>query len=147
VGDIPVGYKHGFTAGFYGDLQAVRNGATRKLRVIRRSEYERGLGTQEWRTITLTPKADNGSSPPNSALSPSRSRVTPLAERTQAARPPGPRDTRCVSPDYSRVLKTQKPPRGRKRLSTPFSATQEAFAWPSLPLHPVFFFLSLLIDR
>ena len=64
LGDIPVGYKHGFAAGFYADLELVRNGATRSLRAIRRSEYERGLGPEAWRTITLTPTFESGGSLP-----------------------------------------------------------------------------------
>jgi len=42
-----------------------------------------------------------------------------------------------ASPDYSRNLTNEKPPRGKKALQHDVLTTQEAFTCPSLPRHSV----------
>lgn len=53
VGDVPVGYKHGFETGFYAHLEYARHNVT-EMQVIHRSRL--GLPTLgEWRTLTVQP--------------------------------------------------------------------------------------------
>ncbi len=52
-GDMPVGYKHGFSTGFYQALLAVREGNAVYVHVLAASDY--GQGISAWRRVRIDP--------------------------------------------------------------------------------------------
>jgi hypothetical protein len=52
-GDLPVGYVHGFSSGFYSDLLWLKAGHSVELKLMASADY--GKGSQAWRRVRLEP--------------------------------------------------------------------------------------------